>query len=87
MNTMQLILVFVLCFFLLTIDGKNNTCLHNETKGKHCTSLIQRFGQQTRRPTKLQNKKCYDLCIETGYKHGGYCSISNDCFRFCSCRY
>jgi hypothetical protein len=86
-DTMQLIILFVLCFFLiLTANGKENTCLHNNTNGKHCTSITRRSGQRLIRPIASQNKKCHDLCIDSGYKHGGYCSISKECFRFCSCR-
>jgi hypothetical protein len=83
---MQLALVLVLCYFILTANGKENTCLHNESKGKHCASIKRGSGQRLIRPTASQNKKCYDLCIESGYKNGGHCSISKKCFRFCSCR-
>jgi hypothetical protein len=83
---MQLILLFALCTFLiLTADANKITCLHNETGGKHCTSVTRRSGQQSIRPSASQNKKCYDLCVESGYKKGGHCSISKKCFRFCAC--
>ena len=71
---------------MLTVDGNKKACLHNETSGKHCTSTTRRSGQRLAHPSPSQNKKCHDLCIESGYKAGGKCSISKNCFRFCSCR-
>jgi hypothetical protein len=85
-DSMQVILLFVLCFFVLIVDGNKKVCLHNETKGKHCISTTQRSGQRIIKPTASQNKKCNELCNQTGYKGGGHCSISKNCFRFCSCR-
>ena len=61
-------------------------CLHNESKGKHCTSITRRAGRRIARPSAIQNQKCDDLCMESGYKHGGRCSVTKSCFRFCACR-
>jgi hypothetical protein len=85
-DTMKLFLLFVLSVFIITTHAAKNVCLHNESNGKHCTSLAQRSGQQVIRPSVSQNKKCYNLCIESGYKNGGRCSVSKKCFRFCSYR-
>ncbi len=83
---MQVALLLVLCFFILIVNGDKTACLHNETQGKHCISNARRPGQRLIRPSASQNKKCHDLCIESGYKNGGHCSTSKNCFRFCFCR-
>jgi hypothetical protein len=38
-------------------------------------------------PTAKENQECHSLCIESGYTGGGHCSVSKNCFRFCSCRH
>ncbi|CAF0782181.1 unnamed protein product [Adineta steineri] len=85
---MHLIIWFIGFSFLTIINGKDDACLHNESKGKHCTSdtrsVLQRILTQ---PTAIENQECHTLCIQSGYDGGGYCSISDECFRFCSCHH
>ncbi len=83
---MHLSLWIINFLFLITINAKQDACLHNETKGKHCTpdtrSVLERLLIQ---PTTTENQECYTLCIQSGYTGGGHCSVSEDCFRFCVC--
>ncbi|UJR32792.1 hypothetical protein I4U23_020254 [Adineta vaga] len=72
--------------FFVTLNGLNETCLHIQSKGKHCTmekeSILERMFIP---PTTTENQECERSCIQSGYNGGGYCSISENCFRFCSC--
>jgi hypothetical protein len=38
-------------------------------------------------PTAIENQECDTLCIQSGYNGGGHCSVSENCFRFCSCHH
>ncbi len=83
---MQLYVWIISFFFLTTIFGEPDACLHNQTKGKRCTSDTKSvLGRLLMQPTKTENQECYTLCIQSGYNGGGHCSVSDDCFRFCSC--
>ncbi len=81
--------VWIIGFLFLTIvNGRHDACLHNETKGKHCTSDTRSIlGRLLMQPTAKENQECHSLCIESGYTGGGHCSVSKNCFRFCSCRH
>ena len=72
--------------FTSSISEKYGTCLHNETKGKRCTSdrqsLLERLLIQ---PKASENEECHTFCLESGYTAGGHCSLSKECFRFCLC--
>ncbi|CAF0729268.1 unnamed protein product [Adineta steineri] len=63
---MHLIIWFIGFSFLTIINGKDDACLHNESKGKHCTSdtrsVLQRILTQ---PTALENQECHTTCIQS----------------------
>ncbi len=83
---MHLFVWLISLLFLTTINGRHDACLHNETKGKHCTSDTRSvLGHSLMQPTATENQECHALCIQSGYNGGGHCSVSGDCFRFCSC--
>jgi hypothetical protein len=85
-HTMHIFVWIIVFLNLIIVNGKPDACLHNGTKGKHCTpntqSLLERL---LIRPTTSENQECYTLCMQSGYRGGGHCSVSEDCFRFCSC--
>jgi hypothetical protein len=79
--------IWIISFLcLIIISGSQSACLHNQTKGKHCTlntrSSLERLLIQ---PTATEHQECHTLCIQSGYTGGGHCSVSEECFRFCFC--
>ena len=83
---MHLIVWLIGILFLITINGRPDACLHNETKGKHCTADIRsKLGRVLIQPASTENQECHAICIQSGYTGGGHCSVSEECFRFCSC--
>jgi hypothetical protein len=83
---MHLVTWFISLLFLIIINENHSECLHNYTKGKHCTpntqSSLERLLIQ---PTTTEHQECHRLCIQSGYTGGGHCSVSKECFRFCFC--
>ena len=82
--------VWIINFTLLfsVLHGLDETCRHIQSKGERCTlgprSVLKGMIIS---PTAKENEECKKSCIQAGYLGGGYCSISKDCFRFCSCHH
>ncbi len=85
---MHLFVWIIGCLFFTIINAETDACLHNATRGKHCTSNTRSvLGPNLMQPTAIENQECDTLCIQSGYNGGGHCSVSENCFRFCSCHH